>query len=271
MHRLVVFRAWRAVTGMLMLAPLWVSARSQASVVGSSSGGPPQIVATGRGEANVTPDRAVIQVAVQTRGTLARSENVASIAADNVKAQRTVLDTLLRLGLKSSQVTMAGYRVQPEYLPGSGPPGTDGQRSIAGYTVTTTFRVEVTDIALLGRVIDAVLARGAVPAGAPYLFASKTDEARKQALDSAVAHARADAEAVARAAGGSLGSLLEVWTGETPTPLRRFEQFYPNTDFSGMGAGGGLAASRLESIVAPQSLTIAATVTARWQFVPASR
>src|SRR3954471_10581222 len=54
----------------------------------------PQIVATARGEVKVVPDRANIQISVQTRG-----ETAAAAGADNAKKQKAVIDGLRALGI----------------------------------------------------------------------------------------------------------------------------------------------------------------------------
>src|SRR5258708_33917242 len=59
------------------------------------------------------------------------------------------------------------------------------------------------------------------------------DEARRQAISAAVSNARADAEAMATAAGGTLGQLLEVSTGGPIVPPR------PMFDLAVRSAAGG--------------------------------
>ena len=68
----------------------------------------------------------------------------------------------------------------------------------------------------MGRVIDAALAKGANEISSLQFFSSKADSARSVALAAAVADAKAQAEVMARAAGGSLGQLLELNTSSVP-------------------------------------------------------
>ena len=111
----------------------------------------PPIVVTGRGEVKVSPDRASIQVSVQTRAATA-----AAAAAENANKQQAVLSALRALGLTNDQLSTVGYNVYPEqrYDQGKEP-------VIIGYNVTNTILVDVRKLTQVGPVIDAALAHGA--------------------------------------------------------------------------------------------------------------
>jgi len=109
-------------------------------------------------------------------------------------------------------------------------------------------------------VIDAALAAGANQINSLNFTVSSPDSARRVALASAVAKARADAEAMARAAGGSLGPLIEMSAGE----------FYaPPIPRPVMAMARGAVAQDASVPVEPGEELIRATVTTRWQFLPA--
>lgn len=207
----------------------------------------PQIVVTGNGQANVSPDRATIYLGVQTRAATA-----AAAGSANATRLRAILDTLRVVGLTSEQLSTVNYNVSPEmqYSPtGATPP------KVIGYVVTNQVRAELRRIEDVARAIDAALAKGSNEVSSLQFYSSKADSARRAALASAVADARADAEVLARAAGGSLGMLLEVSSSETPirpVPVMRMEM---------------MAAQKATPIEAGQQ-TISATVTARWAFIP---
>src|SRR5256885_1862146 len=74
----------------------------------------------------------------------------------------------------------------------------------------------------VGPVIDTALGKGANRIQALEFYSSNTDAGRRQALAEAIGKARGDAEAMARAAGGKLGPLVEASTTESgPRPLYR--------------------------------------------------
>jgi len=208
---------------------------------------PPHISTSATGEARVTPDRATIFIGVQSRATTA-----SAASADNARRQRAVLDTLRVIGISGDRVSTLNYNVAPEMQ--YNPSGQTAPK-VTGYVVTNTVRAEVMKLEDVGRVIDAALTKGANELSSLQFYSSKVDSARRAALSAAVANARADAEALARAAGGSLGALVELNTGEFPVrPVAEM-------------AMARVAAAPRTPIEAGQQ-TVEATVTARWLFIP---
>lgn len=204
---------------------------------------------SGQGEARVTPDRASITVNIQSR-----SGTATAAASDNASRTRAVLDALGRLGLSKDQMTTEGYTVYPEmqYDKNGGTP------RVSGYVVTNTVRAETRRPEQAGSIVDAALGAGANLINGLSFYASSIDEARRQAIGLAVASARADAEAMARAAGGALGALIELSTGGPTIPPR------PMFDLS----------SRVRSMaqseptpVNPGQQTVTVFVQAKWHFV----
>lgn len=205
---------------------------------------PAQIVTTGTGEVRVAPDRATIFVGVQSRAGTA-----AAAAADNARRQRAILDTLRTLGLGPDQLSTMNFNVNPDiqYNPNNQPP------KVVGYTVTNTVRAEVRKLDDVARIIDASLAKGANEISGLQFYSSKADSARRSAMALAVANARADAETLARAAGGTLGALLELSTASSIRPMAE-----------GMSV---TAMARVATPIEPGQQSISASVTARWSFV----
>jgi len=205
----------------------------------------PQIAVTGRGEIKVSPDRATIQVSVQTRATTA-----AAAAAENATKQQTVLAALRQLGLGNDQLSTINYNVYPEqrYDQGKEP-------VIVGYNVTNTILVDVKKLDQVGPVIDAALARGANMITSLQFYASNTETARRSAIAIAIEKARADAEAAARAAHGSLGTLLEINIGayspRPPQPMMMLSR----------------AAAQTDTPINAGEETLAVEVNTRWRFI----
>ncbi len=79
-----------------------------------------------------------------------------------------------------------------------------------GYAARNSIRVEINKIDQTGGLIDAALAKEATGVGALQFGLSKPDEVRRRALNMAVAMARSEAEAIAQAAGGWIGDLVEL-------------------------------------------------------------
>ncbi|HEY4304100.1 MAG TPA: SIMPL domain-containing protein [Gemmatimonadaceae bacterium] len=208
----------------------------------------PQIVTTGVGEARVTPDRATIMIGVQTRGSTA-----AAAGADNARKQKAILDTLKALGLGADQLSTTGYNVWPEM---SQTTSANQTPRVVAYTVSNTVRVELRRIEDVGKTIDAALSKGANEISSLQFTSSKADSVRRAALAAAVANARADAQALATAAGGTLGQLIEIST--TSSPVRPV-MFDARMEMSAKAA--------VPTSIEPGEQTVNATVTVRWGFV----
>lgn len=208
----------------------------------------PQIAVAGRGEVKVSPDRATIQVSVQTRGTTA-----AAAAADNANKQEAVLTALRALGLGADQLSTINYNVYPEqrYEAGREP-------VIVGYNVTNTILVDVRKLTQVGPVIDAALSHGANMITSLQFYASNTEAARRSAIATAIEKARADAEAAARAAHGSLGTLLEINIGAYSPPP-------PRPMMMALAAG---RVQQVETPINPGAETLSVEVSTRWRFIP---
>lgn len=206
----------------------------------------PQIAVTSRGEVKVTPDRASIQISVQTRAVTA-----AAAADENAQKQRAVIEAIRGLGIDAKDISTTGYNVYPEqrYEQNKEP-------VIVGYNVTNTVVVELKSIGMVGKVIDVALGKGANMINSLQFYSSNTDAARREAIAIAVRQARADAEAAAQAAGGSITTLLEVTVGGYyPPPPRPIE-------LRAMSASAKVA----DTPITAGDQTVAVDVTTRWLF-----
>jgi uncharacterized protein len=228
----------------LLLAAIAWPAQAQQS---PSSWVGPQVVVSAEGEVRVTPDRAYLNLGVQSRAPTA-----AAAAADNASRQRAIIDTLRAMGLRQEQITTMNYNVFPEMRyddRGRAP-------EVIGYVVSNVVRVDIHDVSRIGPAIDASLAKGANQIHGLDFYVSTSDEARRSALADALRRARGDAEALARAAGGQLGELIEVSTASAGGPII---------------VGRGMAAARMDMAQAaptpiePGQEALRVRVEARWR------
>ncbi|HMF86251.1 MAG TPA: SIMPL domain-containing protein [Nitrospiraceae bacterium] len=228
----------------LLLAPSTIHAQDSRAAVELV----PQIAVTGRGEVKVSPDRATIQISVQTRGSTA-----AAAAAENANKQQAVLAALRALGLGNDQLSTINYNVYPEqrYEQGKEP-------VIVAYNVTNTILADVRKLTQVGPVIDAALSHGANMITSLQFYASNTEAARRTAIGTAIEKARADADAAARAAHGTLGTLLEINIGAYSPPPPRPMMMMARKD-----------AAQDSTPINPGEETLAVEVSTRWRFLPA--
>jgi uncharacterized protein YggE len=236
-----------------VVASLGLSVAAEAQQPSSPSTTPPQIAVSGVGETRVTPDRAIINIGVYSRATTA-----AAAARENARKQQAIIDTVRALGVPREQISTTQFNVHPEmrHIPQS------GRSEITGYAVNNTVRIEIRQLDQVAVVIDAALSKGANQINSLDFFVFNADEPRRRALTQAIERARLDADAMARAAGGSLGPLLELSTVYTAVPIPRRDMAL---------ALRGQAQADVATPIEPGEEVIRAAVTARWQFVPGGR
>jgi uncharacterized protein YggE len=131
---------------------------------------------------------------------------------------------------------------------------------VSGYVVTNTVRAETHRPEQAGAIVDAALGAGANMINSLSFYAASIDEPRRLAIAAAVGNARADADAMARAAGGTLGALLELSTqGPTVPPRPMFD----------LAMSARMKVAQAEPTpVNPGQQTVTVYVNARWLFVP---
>ena len=242
---------------MQRFSALWISCAVSIAVIGvlpqrvigqaiGVSPARPEVVASATGEAQLTPDRAAVYIGVQTRASKANAA-----ARDNAQRQRAIIDAVVALGISRDQISTENYSVSPDTRYDQATQRT----SVIGYVVNNVVRVEVRRMDQIGTVLDTALAKGANQINSLDFFASNADSARHEALAQAVARARSDAEAMARAAGGALGALVELGTTDTgPRPVYRV-----------LAATAEMKA--IPTPIEPGQQKVQVSVTARWQFV----
>lgn len=160
----------------------------------------PAIVTSAMEEVEVAPDRAMLSLAVETR-----AASAAEAGRLNARIQAAVIDTLKKLGIPSAQLRTQGLSIAAEY-----DYSREVGRQFIGYGARNAIQIEVRDIAMVGTLVDAGLAKGATNVGGVRFYASNISVARREALKRAVERVRADAALMAEAAGGSLGGLIEL-------------------------------------------------------------
>lgn len=225
--------------------PVFATVLAASSVSAQQAPAAPQVTTVGRGDVDLKPDRARIDFTVETR-----AQTAAAAASETARRQRAVLDTLKKLGVAEGQLSTANLQVTPEIVY----PGQGQAPKVAGYVARNTVRVDVQRLEIIGALVDAAIARGSTETSGLQFYSSRNAEARREAIAKAVEAARADAQAMARAAGYELGALIEI---------------------SGTGGSDGIvvAAAPMPRVkmammdqmpINPGEIKIAESVTARW-------
>ncbi|MEP6764271.1 MAG: SIMPL domain-containing protein [Gemmatimonadaceae bacterium] len=207
---------------------------------------PPQIVVTANGEVRLAPDRANVQLGVETQ-----AKTAAAASAENNRKQTAVLAAIRALGIPASAVSTSSFSVTPVQR------WDDKEKKtfIDGYQVSNQVAVVVSKLEQSGAVIDAALAAGANRVAGLTFELTDPAKAREQAITNAVTQAKREAGVAAVAAGGSIGNLLEI-------TINSFEQPRPVPMF----AMAKMASEAMATPISEGTITIQVSVTTRWMY-----
>ena len=154
------------------------------------------------GDATISqpPDRVQLDVGVISQGSTSQAA-----AELNAKQSKTVIDTL-RQALPAGNIQTVNFSVNPNYqYPKDGSPPT-----ILGYTANNTVRLQVDDLSVLRKLIDAATKAGASNVNRVNFALRDESKARGEALGRAAEQARSAAMALAERLHVKLGRLLRV-------------------------------------------------------------
>lgn len=225
------------------------------------------VQSSGRGEVRITPDHAIVTMVVDTRG-----DTAVKAAAENARRYDALLDALRAAGVSAQQVSSPGYTVAsspivsaigfatPSDVYTSVPPGALRPPSrTPSAVVRRSVRLDPVRMADVDRVVQAALTAGATQVGV-QLAAPSLESAQRAAFTAAVADARSNADAMARAAGGTLGRLMDLNTSFSP---------YGSVTSYAVGPFEGNAFA-VSSPLMVRDVTVVAVVTGRWELSSAS-
>jgi uncharacterized protein len=172
------------------------------------------ITVTGEGIVQTQPDQATISLGVTTNG-----DTAAAALADNNAALTMVLDRLKAAGVAEVDLQTSNLSLSPNwtgYDSGSTP-------NIAGYIATNMLDVRVRDLAALGTILDAAVTDGANTMNGITFGLSEPTPVMNEARTKAVTDAKARAEVLALATGGTLGKMVSMAeSGIYPGPAPMF-------------------------------------------------
>ena len=163
------------------------------------------ITVTGNGTVDATPDRASFDFGVTTNGATA-----AEALNRNSAEARSIIAALKKSGIDAAEIQTTQVSLWPQT-------SNDGTR-ITGYQASNSVRVTA-GLSLSGELVDAAVRAGANNVDGPSLDTADKASLYNAALKKAVAAARVKAQAIAAATGLTLGTVLKVHEGGTPTPV----------------------------------------------------
>ncbi len=166
---------------------------------------PPAVTVSGEGIVTAEPDLAEIEIGVVTEAKAAPQAS-----KENATKLAKVIAEIKKLVGPGDEIKTIGYSVNPNYRY----PREGGKPELTGYTATNIVRVRTGALPGVGSMIDVATQAGANRIQRLVFTLKDEDVAKREALRSAAAKAKAKAEDVARALGLKVARILSVNEGE---------------------------------------------------------
>ena len=165
-----------------------------------STGCDPQrsVQVSGTALVNVAPDRALIQLGVQTNG-----DTPSKVEQVNSSAIKALIKELTDLGIEQKEISTDLYYVEPVY-------SSYDSLNIRGYRINNTIAITLRDITKVNQVVSTALESGANQIVNVELYTSELRKYRDQAREMAVKAANEKASALADSAGAKTGCVLNI-------------------------------------------------------------
>ncbi len=207
---------------------------------------PPYVRVHGESTISVEPDQAQIDIGVITQGATTQA------ATDANAKQATAVIEQLKAAAPAATVKTVNFSVNPNYKypkDGSAP-------AILGYTANNTVRMELNDVALVHKVIDAATRSGANNVNRLNFTLKDEKPYRARALGEAATQARSSAEALAGSLHLRLGRVLQLEEGQPVivSPARQVEF--------------ARAESNTETPISPGNIDVHASVNITFEILP---
>ena len=172
---------------------------------------PRTITATGSATVSAKPDEAMVDVGVSTQATTA-----SDASTQNATQVSSVLAAMQLVLGQGANIQTVNYSLNPVYSSGINP-------VIIGYMASNTVEATLTDLSLIGKVIDVSIAAGANRINGIRFGLQNQDPVQAQALKLAAASALNQAKAIASGLGVQTGNVLHASQGSaavfTPTAV----------------------------------------------------
>lgn len=197
---------------MTLIAVALVAAATGAAAQEPARPTVPVVITQGEASVKRAPDRAFVNLAVETRAQTPKEAGTRNAAIMTAVQQR-----LRALGLPPEAIQTRAYDLSQEF------DYVNGRQVPRGYTARNTIEARVDAFDKLGDVIDAAIEAGATRVDSVRFDLRDRTAVERDALKQAVADARARADAAAAGAGMTIGRIVRIEEGsrggiEPPRP-----------------------------------------------------
>ena len=179
---------------------------------------------SGQGTVKVAPDRATVSLAVITEAQTAKQAQL-----DNAERVNKVMQALTNKGISEQDIKTKNYNLRPNYV------YSDKEApKVVSYSVQNEINVNVKNTDQVGNILDIAVDSGINQVNSINFYVEDDQSLKVQALQKAVADARAKADVLAAALGKKIVGVKSAsgnWNTHIPGPI------YYAKDMA-MGGGG---------------------------------
>ena len=161
-----------------------------------------EITVSGTGNIRISADTAVISLGVN-----ARDRDVLKAQQKVNEAIASIRKALIEQGVKEENITTDFMNIYAIY------DYRNDQEELSAYNANSSLAVKVTDMDIVGKLIDAAFAAGANTLNGISFSAANPEEAENEALREAVTEARKKAEILAEASGLKITGIESISEG----------------------------------------------------------
>ena len=184
---------------------------------------------SGQGTVKVAPDRATVSLAVITEAQTARQAQL-----DNAQRVNKVMQALTNRGISEQDIKTKNYNLRPNYvyLDKEAP-------KVVSYSVQNEINVNVKNTDQVGNILDIAVDSGINQVNSINFYVENDQSLKVQALQKAVADARAKADVLAAALGKKIVGIKSAggsWNTNIPGPI-----YYAKD----MAMGGGMTSNSI--------------------------
>lgn len=185
-----------------------------------------QLIVSGEGRIDVTPDTAYIDAGISVK-----ESTVQAAQAKISQVNNSILSSLEKLGVAKADIKTTNYSVQPNtaYI--------NHDTQVTGYNGSATVTVKTKDPQLASQIIDAVVKAGANEITGTRFIVENPDIYREKARNMAIENAKSQAANMAKNLGFKLGKVVNiVESGDSRQPIMMGK--YDALPVTGGGLGG---------------------------------
>lgn len=155
---------------------------------------------SGEGKSLAVPDMALVDVGISAQGS-----SVGQVKDQIDATMNKITSSLKEIGIDALDIQTSNYSISPTF------DFREGKQSITGYSANTTISIKVKDIDKVNTVTDLATKNGANQISGVRFDVTDRSKAEDEARQKAVVEAKKKAQDAARAAGFSLGKIINYF------------------------------------------------------------